>query len=111
MTSTQAGRTGPRAIVWVDARHAIVASTAPDGEITTELVDRGPESETEYLAHVVHEIGDQPSVGIMGPTEVCLALEREYVAISHHPDRLVGIPLSMRAGGAQVLERMERLAA
>jgi hypothetical protein len=101
----------PSAVVWVDEKHAIVASTEPEGGITAGQIHRGPESETEYLAHVVHEIGDRPTVSIVGPSAVRLALEREFVAISHRPERLVGIPMSARAAEAQILERMRRLAA
>ena len=101
----------PSAVVWVDADHAIVASTDPDGGFATEKIDRGAESETAYLAHVVHEIGDRPTVSVVGPSSVRLALEREFVAISHRPERLVGIPMSARAAESQILERMRRLAA
>lgn len=101
----------PSAVVWVDADHAIVASTDPDGGIATGTVDRGAESETEYLAHVVHEIGNRPTVSVVGPSSMRLALEREFVAISHRPERLVGIPISARAAEAQILRRMRRLAA
>jgi hypothetical protein len=101
----------PSAVVWVDADHAIVASTDPDGGIATEKVDRGAQSETEYLAHVVHEIGDRPTVSVVGPSSVRIALEREFVAVNQRPDRLVGIPISARVAEAWILERMRRLAA
>ena len=111
MTTNQTPHVGPSAIVWIDGRHAIVASTASDGGIATECVDRGTASETEYLAHIVHEIGDRPTVSIVGPSSVRLALEREFVAINHRPERLVGIPLAARNTEAQILTRMRRLAA
>jgi len=102
---------GPTAVVWIDEDRAIVASTDPDGGIATEKVERGEESETEFLAHVVHEIGDEPAVGIVGPSDVRIALEREYVTINHRPERLVGIRAAARAAGAEILARMRRLAA
>jgi hypothetical protein len=101
----------PSTVVWVDAQHAIVASTDLDGGIATATVDRGTECETEYLAHVVDAIGNRPTVSVVGPSSVRLALEREFVAISHRPERLVGIPLSARLAEAQILQRMRRLAA
>ena len=99
------------AVVWVDADHAIVASTSPNGGIATETVDRGTGGETEYLAHVVHVIGDRPTVSVVGPSSVRLALEREFVAISHRPERLVGIPMSAHVAEAQIMQRLRRLAA
>lgn len=100
-----------RAVVWVDATRAIVASTEADGRVETEQIHRGAASETEFLAHVVHEIGNSPTVSVVGPGSVRLALEREFVAISHRPDRLVGIPASARFADMEILERMRRLAA
>jgi hypothetical protein len=111
MTANRREQQGPSTVVWVDAQRAIVASTEPDGGIVTERLERGAESETEFLAHVVHEISDQPAIGIVGPSDARIALEREYVAISHRPERLVGIPTAVRAAGSQVLARMRRLAA
>lgn len=111
MTTDRAAQNRPEAIVWIDGRHAIVARAAAGGGISTEWVDRGAESETEFLAHVVHQIGDRPTVSIVGPSGVRLALEREFVAISHQPDRLLGIPAAARNAEAQILERMRRLAA
>jgi hypothetical protein len=103
--------TAPNAVVWIDGEHAIVSGSEPDGETTTEEIDRGTATETEYLARVVHEIGDRATVSVIGPSSVRLALEREFVAISHRPDRIVGIPQSARVAGAQIRERMRRLAA
>lgn len=99
------------AIVWIDAERAIVSSAAADGTIEAEQVERGACSETEYLAHVVHEIGDRTRVSVVGPSSIRLALEREFVSISHLPERLVGIPLPARPTDQEILARMRRLAA
>jgi hypothetical protein len=106
-----AEQTAPSTVVWVDEDHAIVASTSADGGIETEQVDRGATSETEFLAHVVHEIGTRPTVSVVGPSSIRLALEREFVAINHRPERLVGIPTSARMAETEILARMRRLAA
>jgi hypothetical protein len=111
MTTNRTAELGSSTIVWIDERHAIVASTTSEGGMTTKRVDRGAGLETEYLAHVVHEVGDRPIVSIVGPSNVRIALEREFVAISHRPERLVGIPMAKRDAEAQILERMRRLAA
>jgi hypothetical protein len=100
----------PDAVVWVDERHAIVARSDGGGIETTEI-RRVDLAETRFLARVVHEIGDRQHVMIVGPQPIRLALEREYVAINHRPDRLIGSPPAARGAGAEILERLERLAA
>lgn len=115
MTATTPTRTTPTtptpdAVVWVDERHAIVARADVEGIATTE-VRRAGQTEIRYLARVVHELGDRERVMIVGPEPIRLALEREYVAISHRPDRLTATPAAVEAAGAEILGRMERLAA
>jgi len=117
MTSSTATRdtTGPRelrpdAVVWVDERHAIVTRSEAGGIATTEI-RRVSQPETRYLARVVHELGDREHVMVVGPQPIRLALEREYVAINHRPDRLIAVPTAARGAGDEILERLERLAA
>jgi len=100
----------PDAVVWVDERHAIVARSDNGGIATTEIRRVG-QAETRFLARVVHEIGDREHVMIVGPYPIRLALEREYVAICHRPDRLIAMPPAARGAGARILDRIERLAA
>lgn len=100
----------PDAVVWVDERHAIVARAGDGGIVTTEIRRVG-QAEPRFLARVVHEIGGQEHVMIVGPQPIRLGLEREYVAISHRPDRLIAAPTSARGAGAEILDRIERLAA
>jgi hypothetical protein len=100
----------PDAVVWVDERHAIVARADVEGIATTE-VRRVGQAELRYLARVVHEIGDRQHVMIVGPQPIKLALEREFVAISHRPDRLTPPPPDARNDGVAILDRFERLAA
>jgi hypothetical protein len=112
MTQTQTTREArPDAVVWVDERHSIIARTDASGSISTVEIRRVGRPELRYLAQVVHEIGNRERVMIIGPADVRLALEREYVAISHRPERLIGVPPAARSAGAEILERMERLAA
>jgi hypothetical protein len=100
----------PDAVVWVDERHALVARS-DDGGIATTEIRRVGQAETRFLARVVHEIGDREHVMIVGQHPIRLALEREYVAISHRPDRLIAAPPAARTAGAEILDRFERLAA
>lgn len=100
----------PDAVVWVDERHAIVARAYVEGIATSE-VRRVGQPELRYLARVVHEIADRRHVMIVGPQILKLALEREFVAISHRPDRLIAPPAAARDSGPEILDRLERLAA
>ena len=104
-------RDRPTAVVWADERHALVAGTVDDGRLEVMTVDHGTEPEAQYLAHVVHEIGDRERVMLVGPGDVRLALEREFVRITHRPDRLVPAPFGASMSGREILSRLERLAA
>lgn len=101
----------PSAVVWINEHHAIVARTRGTGHISMAEIERGPEAETQYLAHVVHEIGDPERVMIVGQDPVRLALELEYVSISHRPERLVALPPALRGDGGEIVDRLFRLAA
>lgn len=111
MHATQSSRERPTVVVWADERHALVAGLAGDGRVLVSTVVHGRETESQYLAHVVHEIGDGERVMVIGPADVGLALEREFVRITHRPDRLVPVPGGARASGGEILDRLERLAA
>ena len=101
----------PSAVVWIDERHAIVARTQGIDRISMAEIERGAEPEIQYLAHVVHEIGDRERVMIVGPSQVRLALEREFVAINHRPERLMAVPPSASEAGQGIVDRLRRLAA
>jgi hypothetical protein len=107
---TTASAVRPDAVVWVDERHALIARADIEGIATTEIRRVG-QPENRYLARVVHEVSDKEHVLIVGPEPIKLALEREYVAISHRPERLIAPPPGVRRAGAEIIERLERLAA
>jgi len=112
MTQTTASpATRPSAVVWVTDRHAIVAVTGGNGVISTAEIDRGFNTEPTYLAEVVHAIGDQDRVMIMGSSNARIALEREYVSIEHRPDRLVAVGSLGEIDGPNLVARLQHLAA
>ena len=106
--------TRPSAVVWIDDRHAYVATNAVSGDLLfTEIhprlgVDDG-DDET-YLARVVDAIGDRERVAILGPDSLRLALEREYVMIFHRPERLIDVEPSSLADRIEIAERLRTLA-
>lgn len=101
----------PSAVVWINGRHAILATMSGDGRISTCEIDRGLEPEPPYLALVVRAIGDRERVVILGPSSVRLALEREYVAIFQRPDRLVDVEPAEAIDAEELVDRLRALAA
>jgi hypothetical protein len=105
--------TRPSAVVWIDDRHAYVATNAVSGDLLfTEIHPRpgaGDHDET-YLARVVDAIGDRERVAILGPDTQRLALEREYVLIFHRPERLIDVEPSSLADRIEIAERLRTLA-
>jgi len=105
----EAVRTLPEsAVVWVNGRQASIARISPNGATSTCELERGLEGEPAYLAGVVRAIGDCERVVILGPGSARLALEREYVAVYHRPERLVDVE---PAGPMTRVELVERLRA
>lgn len=99
------------AVAWINGRRAMVATMRGDGLVSTFEINRGLESEPSYLALVVRAIGDRQRVVILGPSSARLALEREYVAIFHRPDRLVDVEAAGAVGADALVDRLRALAA
>ncbi len=82
----------PGTITWVDRRRAVLLRPLPDGSIAVDRVERDvPGDGRTYLARVVHAIGDDERVVVVGPWPERTELEREYVAVRGHPERLVDV--------------------
>jgi hypothetical protein len=81
------------AVTWIDRQHAVVATTTPNGsvdvkEIAIPVTEGG---ELSALAQVAEQMGDHARVVILGPDEMRLALEREYVSLYRRPDLIVDV--------------------
>lgn len=98
------------AVVWLNGRHAIVAAIRGDEPVSQVTVNRGADTELEYLAAVVRAIGDRERVMILGPNQVRLDLEREYVSIYRRPERLVDVEPADLLDADTLVERVRRLA-
>ena len=101
----------PDAVVWIDRDQAIVARTEPDRTISTIIVRRAARQELRWLADVVHEIGEHERVMIVGAEPIHVALEREFVAIGHRPDRLVPSPSPASPAAVEIARHLQALAA
>ena len=99
------------AVAWINGRQALVATMARDGEIFTCEINRGQSPEPSYLALVAHALGDRDRVMILGSSSARLALEREYVAIYHRPDRLVDVEPLGTVDHDDLVARLRALAA
>ena len=116
MTGRTIGSTGdraaprPSAVVWINGRGGVVARMDGDGVVLTCSIDRGLDSEAEFLRSVVGAIGDRERVLILGPSSERLALEREYVAIYQRPDRLIDVEPAGPVDQAQLVDRVRQLA-
>jgi hypothetical protein len=101
----------PDAVVWIDERHAIIARSEPQQEISTVEIRRLARPENRYLAQVVHEMTGRERVMVIGPEPIRLALERRFVSVSHRPERLMAPPPETHAGSHEVLDPVGVLAA
>jgi hypothetical protein len=103
-------RVAPSAVAWIDERRALIAGLAEDGVVSTCHVERGDLPEERFLASVVRVIGDRERVVILGPGDMRLALEREYVTIYRRPDRLVDVEPAAPLGEGDLIARVRALA-
>jgi hypothetical protein len=103
--------TGVNAVVWIEPGRAIVIRGPGVGEpAALELpIPMSPSSMPPVLAEVAHTIGDVDRVLVMGTDDLRTALEREIVAIGHHPEAIRDEPHVGRMDEAALVARWRRL--
>ena len=96
------------AVVWLDHWHALVARR-DHGAAAIVDVDRGVESESEYIVRVASVTDDCDRVMILGPDDDRLAFGREFVA--HHEREAVALDIeaSVGASPAELFDRLRLL--
>jgi hypothetical protein len=104
------GRLGG-AVVLLAATEAVVARTRPDGRDEIARVPRrgSRPGAPPFFLRVLHELGDRAPVVIMGTAPDRTAFEREFVMVSHRPDRLVEDASVHDAHPEALLERLRSL--
>ncbi len=120
--TTSPGATGPTpatmphghlggAVVLLAATEAVVARTRADGrdEITRVPRRSGRTGSPAFFLQILRELGDRAPVVIMGAGPERTAFEREFVMISHRPDRLLEDASVHDAHPAALLERLRGL--
>jgi hypothetical protein len=96
------------AVIWVDGWHALVARKDHDRRTVAE-VDREADPVADYLLRVAREADDCDRLMIIGPPEVRLAFEREYVSLYRRPDRLIDAETAASASPRELLDRLSLL--
>jgi hypothetical protein len=79
------------AVVWIGADGARIACRDAIGVTAVREVPRRTEDPGDvsgYLTDVVDALGGARRVVVVGPGDMRLDLEREFVAIGHHPERI-----------------------
>lgn len=104
------GRLGG-AVVLLAANEAVVARTRPDGRDEIARVPRrgGRAGAPSFFLRVLREVGDRAPVVIMGASPDRTAFEREFVMVSHRPDRLLEDASVHDAHPEALLERLRGL--
>jgi hypothetical protein len=98
------------AVVLLATTEAVVARTRPDGRDEIVRVSRRNRTGTPpFFMRVMHQLGDRAPVVIMGTASDRTAFEREFVMVSHRPDRLLEDAGVADAHPAALLERLRGL--
>jgi hypothetical protein len=109
--STMAHGAAGGAVVLLAATEAVVARTRPDGRDEIIRVPRRSSrtGAAPFFVRIIHELGDRAPVVIMGSAPDRTAFEREFVMVSHRPDRLFEDAGVHDAHPAALLERLRSL--
>jgi hypothetical protein len=107
----QAAPTGPavHAVAWIEPGRALIArrtAGVADAVVETVEYEPGPIG----LAEVAHRVGRADHVLVLGSDDLRLALEREIVAIGHHPERIREEHAPGAVDADALLARLDRLA-
>ena len=95
-------------VVWLDHRAARVARRGPSGEPVVREIRRGALAEVAFLVDIIHEIGSQERIVVLGDRVARLALEREYVSLYQRPDRLVDVESTAPGTAQELSERLRQ---
>jgi hypothetical protein len=110
--ATRPVTSGMNAVVWIGRERALVVRDQLDGAptITEVAIPSAPAITPPVLAEVAHRIGDVDRILVLGADDLRTALEREIVAIGHHPETIREAELEGPVGPEVLLERLRRLA-
>jgi hypothetical protein len=101
------------AVVWIEPGKALVVRGGAGGTISSFEVHI-PDATAKTppaLAMIAHSIGPVDRVLIMGSDDLRTALEREIVAIGHHPETIREGSLTGPVDEASLIARLESISA
>jgi hypothetical protein len=103
--------TGINAVVWIEPGRALVVRGGDGAELASfEVVIPALAAVTPpVLAEVAHSIGTVDHVLVMGTDDLRTALEREIVAIGHHPETILEGTVEGPVDEAVLVARLERM--
>jgi len=102
------------AVVWIGADGARIACRDAVGVMAVREVPlrmEDPDDVSGYLADVVDALGGAKRVVVLGPDDLRLDLEREFVAIGHHPERIADAGPSGTVDDEALLARLAAIEA
>lgn len=104
------GRMGG-AVVLLAAGEAVIARTRDDGRDEIVRVRRRTRKAgaPPFFVRILHELGDRAPIVILGAAAERTAFEREFVAVSHRPDRILDDASVHDAHPEALLERLRGL--
>jgi hypothetical protein len=103
--------TGISAVVWIEPGRALVVRGEDGAELASyevmipDLAAVTPPA----LAEVAHSIGNVDCVLVIGTDDLRTALEREIVAIGHHPETIREGAIDGPVDEAVLIDRLRRL--
>jgi hypothetical protein len=102
---------GVNAVVWIEPGRAIVVRGGDGADLaSTELaIPAAPAMTPPALAEVAHSIGSVDRVLVLGDGDLRTALEREIVAIGHHPETIREAEVTGPVDAAILAERLAHL--
>jgi hypothetical protein len=109
---TKAAGTGVNAVVWIGHGRAVVLRDREGGD-PEEIEVAIPDSlaaTPPALAEVAHWIGAVDRVLVLGTDDLRTALEREIVAIGHHPETIREAAIEGPVDREILRDRLRRLA-
>jgi hypothetical protein len=100
----------PSAVVYIDRSHAVVVRTMAGASVAITDVKRRLPDDLSFLFRVADQIGERRRVAIVGPDDLRLELEREYVSLYHRPDLLVDVERGEATPVDDLIGRLAELA-
>lgn len=99
------------AVVLLGATEAVLARTRTDGHDEIVRVRRRTRraGAPPFFVRILHELGDRAPVVVLGDPAERVSFEREFVAVSHRPDRLLDDASVHDAHPEALLERLRGL--